>query len=223
MLVETFNTLFFLLFKQTNFASASDATPIQASVFNPTRFNRNITDTDSEPADFSPSTLNLTEAILNEYLINVTISSIAIGTWREMTPVNITEFQNTYSFSQPYSLILPYSICLLLGLLCNLLGFWSLTTNGESAQDDGFLQIMTTTRGDTEMDRIARRYKVGGDKDAEMKLLNLKVRYGEMVDEDAPEEERGGKGQKRWGFGNVEETVELRRRPQKAFRSLNID
>jgi hypothetical protein len=159
-----------------------------------------------------PRDLNLTEAMLNQFLANVSISAISLGTWRRLTPVNITNYRNVYTFSSPQSLILPYLIALSLSLLCNILGIWALSTNGEVAENGGFLQIMTTTRGNTEMDQVARKINHGREGGPEKELLDLKIRYGEMVEGCGACE---GDEKTISGFGTIEETVALKWRKPK--------
>jgi hypothetical protein len=164
----------------------------------------------------SPDDIDLSEEILNEFIANISISTIILNTWYQQNPVNITGFRNVYTFSSPLSLILPYSIFLVLGLLCNILGLFSLAFNGETAEDGGFLQIMLNTQGDTEMNRVARTRRVKEKKVFEKELLDLRVRYGELVGQVGSRDENGERTElKILGFGTVNETVALRWKSRK--------
>ena len=82
---------------------------------------------------------------------------------------------------------------------------WSLNQNGVSAIDGGFLQVMTTTTGRTNMEEltIAHKRYIDGD-NVPRELLDLKVRYGELVDDE-------GVCTGIAGFGTMEETKMLRK------------
>jgi hypothetical protein len=105
------------------------------------------------------------------------------------------------------NLILPYSICLAAATVYAAIAIWSLWRNGLPAADGGFLQIMTATRGNTEMERLVLRDRPMSMENMSKELKGLKIRYGELVGEDV----LGVEG-RRMGFGTVEETVSLRKR-----------
>lgn len=123
-------------------------------------------------------------------------------------PVTTTRYRNIYQFSEPLNLILPYSICLGVATIFVIIGIWSLIRNGVAAADGGFLQVMMATRGDTEMDRLVLEHGMIGANDVPQDLKDLKIRYGELVGR----ETTGARGEIRWGFGTIEETVSLKRR-----------
>jgi hypothetical protein len=100
----------------------------------------------------------------------------------------------------------PYGLCLFFTLLCILLGLNALRLNGISATDGGFLQIMMTTTGDTEMSRSVQGSSLGGSGNAPKELLELKVRFGKLVDQE------GTASTGTYGFGTVDETEILLRR-----------
>jgi hypothetical protein len=153
---------------------------------------------------FDPSRdLVFTEARLNEYIQHVTTSALSLETFYERIPVKTTQYRSTYHFSAPLNLILPYALSL--AFACVFVGIrtWSLLQNGDSAADGGFLQIMTATTGRTEMEELVIRHDVEG-KGASKELLDLKIRYGELVDGE-------GVSTGRAGFGMVGETIPLRK------------
>ncbi|KAL1792233.1 hypothetical protein ACET3X_009984 [Alternaria dauci] len=150
--------------------------------------------------------LNLSEAMLNEFLINVSISALTLDTWHVPYPVNITEYRTTYHFSRPINLIIPYALSLAFALVFIGIGIWSLVENGVPATDGGFLQVATTTTGRTEMAKlIESNTEEDGKEGVRKELLSMKVRYGELVDD-------GGVSTGRAGFGTLAETRPLGRR-----------
>ncbi|CAI9635785.1 unnamed protein product [Alternaria burnsii] len=162
--------------------------------------------TDQDPLD--PRTyINVTEDLLNSVLTNITISAISLGTWWDMVPITTTRYQSIYSFANPLNLILPYSIYLVAAITFAAIAIWSLSRNGTPAADGGFLQIMTATRGNTEMERLVLREKLTAVEDMSVELKALKLRYGELVGEDVV-----GVDGRTVGFGTIEERISLKKR-----------
>ena len=131
------------------------------------------------PQTSSIFTVNATT--LNTILANITLSTIPFtnywsthATQTRIVPVNV------FAFSQPLNLILPYAVLLGCGLCALVLGGWALRTNGVAATDGGFLQILTTTRGSAEVDRVARGCCLGSEENWSSELMSLKVKFGEM-------------------------------------------
>lgn len=143
--------------------------------------------------------------MINEYISNVTLSALNLGLGTQLTPVNVTEYKTTYEFSAPINLILPYALSLFFGIIFVIVGIWSMVQNGTSAADGGFLQIMTSTVGRTEMEdlAVAHQAKMDGD-NVPKDLLKLKIRYGELIDGE-------GMGTGLAGFGTENETNVLRK------------
>ncbi|KAH7402200.1 hypothetical protein DE146DRAFT_631451 [Phaeosphaeria sp. MPI-PUGE-AT-0046c] len=184
--------------------------PLQGTTLHTGRFDNHISIDTSQPfrgesasaIQFHPvRDINPTEELLNELLYNITISSLALGTWKHKVPVTTTSYRNTYRFSHRKNLILPYSISLGVAILFGAIAVWSLHQNGVPAADGGFLQVMMATRGKTEMERLALREGVKAGNDISRELGSLKVRYGQLVDTEGRE-----------GFGAVDETLALRKR-----------
>jgi hypothetical protein len=156
---------------------------------------------------FDPrKSLNITEASINELLANVSISALSLNKWYGNVNVTDRDSRNVYRFSHPLSLLVPYGLCLGFTLLCIVLGLNALRLNGISATDGGFLQIMMTTTGDTEMSRNVQGASLGGSGNAPKELLELKVRFGKLV------REEGTASTNKYGFGTTEETDLLLRR-----------
>jgi hypothetical protein len=145
--------------------------------------------------------------MLNEALANITISAISLGTWWDMVPVTTTRYRSTYLLSNPLNLILPYSICLAAATIFVAIAIWSLWHNRAPAADGGFLQIMMATVGDTKMSRAILREQVAAIDDMSDELKSLKIRYGELVEED-----KFDVGNRRFGFGTTDEINSLRKR-----------
>jgi len=116
---------------------------------NDKRFGINLADSTTFQSNLD---LVFTEALLNEYIANVTISALTLDTWKQNISVNTTEYRGTYKFSK-LNLILPYSLSLTFALIFAGIGTWSLIQNGALAADGGFLQIMKSTTGRTEMEK----------------------------------------------------------------------
>jgi hypothetical protein len=155
------------------------------------------------PIGIQTKELNITETTINEYLVMAAISALSLNAGETPVPVNITTYQATYEFSNPFNLILPYSLSLFFCAIFVGIGIWSWAHNGASAADGGFLQIMTTTTGRTRMEDLAIAQRIDKDNLPE-ELLDLEVRYGELLD-------AHGVGTGVAGFGTVEETKLLRK------------
>jgi len=139
-------------------------------------------------------------------LTKVTLSAISLGLWQETIPVNITRYQSTYLFANPLNLTLLYSICFVAASIFAGIAIYLVCRNGTPATNGGFLQIMTATRGNTEMERLVLRQVLTKMDKLLVELRSLKLRYGELVGADVP----GFEG--RFGFGTAEETMTLRKR-----------
>jgi hypothetical protein len=79
----------------------------------------------------------------------------------------------------------------------------ALHQNGVTAVDGGFIQLVATSTGSATLDKIAAGSCLGGSEGAPKELLELKVRFGELIGEEKEGEAR------RAGFGIDEETVPL--------------
>jgi hypothetical protein len=177
----------------------TDPSILANSVFSAQRYNP------SDSSEFDPrKSLSLSEDTINAYLLNVSISALSLNTWRSPTPVNVTDYRTIYHFSAPMNLVLPYALSIVFALVFVVIGIWALVLNGVPAVHGGFLQIMTATRGRTEMERVVVEQCVKGNV-MPKELLDLEIRYGVLVDGD-------GVSTGREGFGTVEETTPLKRR-----------
>jgi hypothetical protein len=125
--------------------------------------------------------LSITEDLLNEALANITISALSLNTWMEVVNGTVTKRVSVYNFKGKLSFFLPYGLCLLLAIPIIILGLRSHCDNGVSAMDGGFLQILMTTTGRTELERQAMGGCEGGYENVPKELKRLKVRFGELL------------------------------------------
>lgn len=150
-----------------------------------------------------PAWLDMSEDLINEALLNATISTLSLGLWHDTVNVTQTLYRNVYRFSHPAQLLLPYACCLALTRAIVGAGLHALHQNGVAAIDGGFLQVLTTTTGDTKLREAAARGCLGGSYNMPDELLDMKVRFGELDSEPGAVQTSG--------FGTVEETVPLKR------------
>lgn len=120
-------------------------------------------------------------------------------------PINFTEYRTTYQFSRPINLILPYALLLVFSTIFVVIGIVSLHYNGTPATDGGFLQLITSRVGRTKIEELILEHHTSYTCDTIPKeLLDLKIRYGELVDNE-------GVSTGVAGFGTEEETMILRK------------
>ena len=189
------------------FADRLPSLALDGSLIDATRFNNAFGQFSISNA--SHPSFNITQDLLNEYLLNMT-SAIAMqyGLWP--TTVNATNHTmvNVYEFSQPLSLVLPYFITLFVALPFVVFGCLALFKNGVSAMDGSFIQIISTSTGSATLDRAAAGGCLGGNESVPQELMDLKIRFGEFVGRDDP-------GRiKRAGFGVEDEVIQLRQGEQ---------
>ncbi|KAH7342451.1 hypothetical protein BKA65DRAFT_291977 [Rhexocercosporidium sp. MPI-PUGE-AT-0058] len=145
----------------------------------------------------------ITQDLLNEMLMNVTMSTItAYDFWNTTVNVTVDNLINVYKFSRPLNLIVPYSASLLIALPFIVLGLWALYQNGVPATDGGFIQLITTSTGSRKLRNAAAGGCLGASENAPSALKNLRVRYGEVM---GSEGDRKGRVVRRAGFGTEDE------------------
>ncbi|TVY90270.1 hypothetical protein LAWI1_G004346 [Lachnellula willkommii] len=149
---------------------------------------------------------NISQDLLNEQLLNVTLSMmLGIGLWNTTANATILSAINVYDFSEPLLLILPYFITLAVAVPFILLGGSALFKNGVSAIDGGFLQIVATSTGSAVLNHAAAGGCLGGDESVAQELKDLKVRFGEFIGRQEPGRIR------RAGFGVETEVTALKK------------
>jgi hypothetical protein len=150
----------------------------------------------------------VTEDLLNEMLVNITLSAISLGRWKQTVLVSQNLTDTVYSLSHPLNIFVPYTLLLLLALPFLGVGLWSLHSNGVAAQDGGFFQLLVTTTGSRELHRAAARSNgLGGGFDIPQELKDMKVKFGQFVDEN-----KTGIAMPLVGFGGESEIQTLLRR-----------
>ncbi|GES61857.1 hypothetical protein ATEIFO6365_0011037400 [Aspergillus terreus] len=164
-------------------------------------------------SDFSTLTrvdrelFTVNQTILNTMLVDITLSLIPFkDSWTTTVNQTRTQWVNVYAFSKPLNFILPYALTLSTGLCVLVLGYYSLYTNGVSAADGGFLQLLTTTRGSATVERAIRGACLGGEENVPATLKNLRMQYGELIPDAEDEKEDMLRTA---GFGSPEEVRAL--------------
>jgi hypothetical protein len=136
--------------------------------------------------------------IANELLINITISALSLNERFDM--VNGTESQtfNIYHFQNKLIFFLPYGLCLGLSIPILVLGLIALHVhnNGVSAITGGFVQILMTTTGRTEIEAAILKGSatLGGHENVTKELEDLEIRFGELVNDENVREESAAAG-----------------------------
>lgn len=184
-------------------ASKSSA---NGTIIGNTRFNSKF-DSFSRNSSFTLPTIsfNITQELLNEALLNVTVSLIpTYRRWNTMANVTIDNMINSYDFSKPVNFFVPYGLNLLLSLPFLILGGFALRKNGVSAIPQSFVQYIMTTTGSANLEKAAAGGCLGGEGNVPPELKNLKIRFGEL--------RRGNNGLvRRAGFGTDDEVLPLER------------
>jgi hypothetical protein len=146
------------------------------SAFNKIRFNN------SDLAQLKPENFTVTEELLNEALVNITISSLALNKRSDLVNGTSTSVFNVYHFENRLSFFLPYSLCLLFSLPVLVLGLLALRHNGVTAIDGGFVQLLMTTTGQTKIEDAVRSGCLGGEENVSNEMKRIRVRFREMVE-----------------------------------------
>jgi hypothetical protein len=161
---------------------------------------------DTDPRETRPirgRDLNITETTINKYLAMTAISALSLDVGETSVPVDIITYYALYRFSKRVNFFLPYGLSFVACLLCVGVGVWSWMHNGASAADGGFLQVMTATRGRTQMEDLVVAQYIDHDNLPD-ELLDLEVRYGELLNAQ-------GVGIGVAGFGTDKETKLLKK------------
>ncbi|KAI9644827.1 hypothetical protein NHQ30_006854 [Ciborinia camelliae] len=133
------------------------------------------------------------------------------GLWKTNANATITTTCNVFSLSRPLNLYMPYFLALGLSIPFMALGAIALAKNGVNAIDGGFIQLLITTTGDTKLNRTAAGSCLGGVENVSNELKELKVRFGELVEEGGSQGQLGKSIPARAGFGTDEQVRELKR------------
>jgi hypothetical protein len=115
-------------------------------------------------------------------LANITIGTLTLDLWRGIVNGSVSRTYTVFRFDRRINFYLPCGLCLLYSLPVVALGMLALRSNGVSAIDGGFVQIlMTAATCETAVEKAARRGCLGGSKNMPEELMRLKVRFGELV------------------------------------------
>jgi hypothetical protein len=97
--------------------------------------------------------------------------------------------RHKYTLSRPVNILLPYFLTLVLAFVLLLVGLWALWTNGVSATDGGFLQVLMTTRSSEALGRAASCGCLGGGENIPQGIRSMEIMFGEFI----------GKSGEHWG------------------------
>jgi hypothetical protein len=129
--------------------------------------------------------------IATDLLINTTISALTLNDRFDI--VNGTESRNfnVYRFEHKLAFFLPYYLVLGLAIPIIALGLVALyvQNHGVSAINGGFLQVLMTTTGRTEIEAVITKGSgtLGGYENVSKELRDMEVRFGEFIDIDEDE------------------------------------
>lgn len=178
------------------------------TIFNPNQYNYTTIS--------NWSNLSITEARINEALANLTLTTmIALQQWNTTVPVKIEEALTFSSFAARKNLLIPYFLCLAVATPYLILGAISMCRNGVSAVPGGFIQVLMTTTGSKILEQMAASGCLRGDENVPKDLLDLKIRFGELV---GIGDQAGGV--RRAGFETDNEIVPLDRRAVYGIREV---
>lgn len=113
-----------------------------------------------------------------------------------------------YHFADKVGFCVPYVLHLAIALVYAGIAVRALHKNGVPAADGGFLQIMVTTRGNTEMERLVVEQGPGSVEEMGKETLQLRVRLAEVEFEKEMgngQEESGKMVRRRLAFRTEEE------------------
>jgi hypothetical protein len=124
--------------------------------------------------------------LANELLINSTISMLRLN--RRFDNVNGTSSRafNAYHFHNKLAFFLPYSLSLGLAIPIIASGLFAFYARNQrvSAISGGFMQLLMTTTGRTELEAIIMKGSgtMGGRENVSEELKRTKIRFGELIE-----------------------------------------
>jgi hypothetical protein len=155
--------------------------------------------------------INVTQDALNSLLLNTTLSIMsAYGLWSTQSNATVRTTINVFSLSRPLNLFVPYLLALGLAVPFLIIGIIALVRNGVSAMDGSFLQLLTTTTGSAALNGLAASGCLGGAENVPKDLMELRVRFGELIDANSASEDLQ-EMPARAGFGIEGEVIGLRK------------
>ena len=185
-----------------------------------TEFNTNP-NYNFDNVDFgSGPSYNITPDHLNQALFNLTLAiGYQIGYWNISTIISTTQMVNKYTFATPRNFYIPYGLVLILSIPILVLAMISLYQNGVPAEDGGFVQVLMTTRGNKDLDRLAAAGCLGGSNNVPKALKDMELRFGALVSVES-ESTAEVDGIVRAGFGGRGEVQPLRKNVKYGIASI---
>jgi hypothetical protein len=190
------------------------------TIIDMTEFNTNLNYDLGDEAGGSGPNYDITQDHLNQALFNLTLAiGYQIGYWNISTIISTTQMVNKYTFATPRNFYIPYGLLLILSIPILVLAMISLYQNGVPAEDGGFVQVLMTTRGNKDLDRLAASGCLGGSNNVPEALKDMKLRFGALV---SVESESTGEvdGIVRAGFGGRGEVQPLRKNVKYGIASI---
>ncbi|RPA84315.1 hypothetical protein BJ508DRAFT_36525 [Ascobolus immersus RN42] len=119
------------------------------------------------------------------------------------TVTSINDMVLVYDFN-PVFLLVPYGIAFGISLILIVIGLYALRNNGVPAAGTSFLQIVSTTSapGCDSLRTAAAECSLGGEKNFSEKLLELPLKFGEIVSNGSGDIGRGGSDGDSGGAGD---------------------
>ncbi|KAF3008932.1 hypothetical protein E8E13_011326 [Curvularia kusanoi] len=138
------------------------------------------------PLDYKRVCPRFDAQMANDLLVNTTISALALSENFGNVEGTETRVFNIYRFKNKLSFFIPYGLAIALGIPIIVLGLVSfhIQNEGISAINGGFLQLLMTTTGRTDLEDIVHKTSgtLGGYENASDKLKAVEVRFGELVE-----------------------------------------
>ncbi|KAI8723113.1 hypothetical protein NCS52_00166300 [Fusarium sp. LHS14.1] len=118
---------------------------------------------------------NISAGNIERFLQDVVISTLSLGTSTHNGDIKALVGAEVYVFSEKFQFFLPYGVCLGMGFLINLYGFWCWRRNG-SAAGNSFLQFATTTGSSKTLNKLVAPC-TEGDEHLPKELKELELRF----------------------------------------------
>jgi hypothetical protein len=196
----------------------------QFSIWPLSVFERRLPSDPSHPNAFASK---FDPKLATDLLINTTISALTLNDRFDI--VNGTESHsfNVYRFEHQLTFFLPYCLALGLAIPTIALGLVALYVHnhGVSAINGGFLQLLMTTTGRTEMEAIIMRGSgtLGGEENVSKELQEMEVRFGELKYNDKTECSSMATSPSLLAYSNsAQEAEELQSEPNQVVNTQDV-
>lgn len=175
----------------------------------------------SELNNITTLRLDITKNRLQDFMHDITFSLVHLARphWENDTDVIEMKYVNKYEFNSKPNIYVPYGLSLAATFAILILGLISLRSNGAPA-DDGFLQIVCSTRASKVLDEAAKRVCRGEDAHAAVELTGLELVFGDIEQKDNGHRGQGDEALEEveehasvlTGFGTLDEVRSMKRR-----------